>query len=192
MKMKNFFSREIFLSDRFLIIFAVFYLVFPIILFAVGWLKFTIAILVIIILILSFFKTINNEVFVELRITHKIIYILSITLLLAFLWVLLSGIGGFGLQSWDFNGRNAILHDLINHSWPVKYDYTNQPEMASLFGSNAYLAYYFSFFLPSAIVGKVLGWSAANVVLFVWSWMGVILTILLVFRYIKKYPFLFL
>ena len=49
--------------------------------------------------------------------------------LILFTWVMFSGVGGFGYQNWDFHGRNAIFRDLINHSWPVRYDYSADSAM---------------------------------------------------------------
>jgi hypothetical protein len=74
----------------------------------------------------------------------------------SFLWVALSGIGGFGLQNWDFNFRNAVLHDLVDYSWPVVYP------------QGRILLYYFTYWLPAALAGKIFGWFGANIFLFVW------------------------
>jgi len=165
---------------------SILYLIFPIILFCFGWLKPVISILFLIILIYSVLKVFQTEEKYQFKFTSRKRYLIIAILIIAFMWVLLSGIGGIGLQNWDFHGRNALLRDLITHSWPVKYDYANQPEMAAIFGPSAYLSYYFSFFLPAAVVGKVLGWNAANIFLFLWSWIGVVLTIFLINRHIKK------
>lgn len=86
----------------------------------------------------------------------------------AALWVALSGIGEFAFQNFDHNARNAILHDLVERPWPVQYS------------GNHVLVYYFAFWLPAALVGKLLGWSAALVALFVWSVLGVWLVLMLV------------
>ena len=60
-------------------------------------------------------------------------------------WAILSGIGGRFSQSMDFHGRNAIYHDLLNHSWPV---YFEDPE-----GS---LTYFIGFWLLPAVGAKML------------------------------------
>ncbi len=39
------------------------------------------------------------------------------------------------------------------------------------------LVYYVGYWLPSALVGKAFGWSAANFFLFLWTWLGAALTI---------------
>jgi hypothetical protein len=40
------------------------------------------------------------------------------------------------------------------------------------------LVYYVGYWLPSALVGKAFGWSAANFFLFLWTWSGILLTVL--------------
>jgi len=38
-----------------------------------------------------------------------------------FAWTVFSGLGGAFPQKNDLHWRNAILHDLLNYSWPVRY-----------------------------------------------------------------------
>jgi hypothetical protein len=87
--------------------------------------------------------------------------------LVAFVWIWLSGIGGYAFQNWDFQFRNAVLHDLIDFAWPVHYN------------SEHILTYYFTFWLPSALIGKLMGWHSACSCLFCWSLIGILLTFLL-------------
>lgn len=82
-------------------------------------------------------------------------------------FVLLSGVGGFGFQNYDWNKHNAVLQDLVEKPWPVTY--------ADYYGRPIALVYYFAYYLPAAFVGKGLGWQAANVTLAVWSILGLIL-----------------
>ena len=103
----------------------------------------------------------------------------ALTILAA--WVLLSGIGGYMYQNSDHDTRNAILRDLIRHDWPVTY----QQESGS--GTKTFgLVYYTGFWLPAALVGKLLGWKAANLALFLWTLLGVGLTTALVRKRIKS------
>lgn len=81
----------------------------------------------------------------------------------ALLWTFLSGIGGMFYQNEDHYGRNAILHDLLNHTWPVYFE-----------GTACALTYYIAYWLVPALFGKaaaaLLGadvlWGAANAALF--------------------------
>ncbi len=97
-------------------------------------------------------------------------------------WVFLSGIGGFAFQNQDHFARNAIFKDLINFNWPVYY-----PESENLLtnSSNA-LIYYVGYWLPAALFGKLFGWQVANIVLFIWTLLGVFLTAALIKERIKS------
>jgi hypothetical protein len=81
----------------------------------------------------------------------------------------LTGAGGFGVQTWDWAKHNAILRDLVEQPWPVAYA-TGQDDVA--------LTYYVAYYLPAALGGKVAGWKAANVTLFVWTTAGAVLAML--------------
>lgn len=97
------------------------------------------------------------------------------------IWVLLSGIGGYAFQNPDFHARNALLNDLINYKWPVIYN--GNPWGNA--GNQYVLTYYIGFWLPAALIGKVLGWNAANFALFLWALGGVILTVFLLHKILK-------
>lgn len=94
-------------------------------------------------------------------------------------WLMLSGVGGFGLQNGDWIKHNAILKDLIDRPWPVEY---SEEEVHSLFKGETiqrtHLVYYLSYYIPAALCGKLLGWDVANVALFLWTWLGLLLTYL--------------
>lgn len=90
----------------------------------------------------------------------------------ALLATCLSGAGGVGLQNWDFDKHNAVLHDLITRPIPVRYENPGDPAL------NGPLVYYMGWYLPAVVVGRVLGWTAANVTLFLWSFLGLTLALL--------------
>lgn len=94
------------------------------------------------------------------------------------LWVFLSGLGGYFYQSNDHHWRNAVFHDLIDFSWPVYYAQTGSA-----------LVYYLVYWLPAALVGKALGWAAANAALYLWSLLGVSLCALLLLRELQARSF---
>lgn len=72
-------------------------------------------------------------------------YLLSLLLLL--LLMIFCGHGGIVRQGWDWQFRNAVFFDLVDHQWPVVYD-TASPRA---------LCYYFAYFLPGALVSKITG-----------------------------------
>jgi hypothetical protein len=105
------------------------------------------------------------------------------TIVAVMAWVALSGIGGFAFQNTDFHIRNAIFRDLISFDWPVKY-FTN-PVNPSIPYS---LVYYTGFWLPAALVGKIAGWLGANITLYIWTVLGILLTLFLLASRIKLTP----
>ena len=144
---------------------SILYLVLPFIIFCFDWLRLIYAIPISVFIIFVTWKlptqlpTTNHQ-----PPTPK-------HLLLTFLWVLLSGIGGYAFQNWDHHWRNAVFHDLINFNWPVYY---TQPEK----GPIEMLVYYVGYWLPAALAGKLFGWKFANFIIFLWTWLGVLLVTL--------------
>lgn len=92
---------------------------------------------------------------------------------LALVWSWIAGLGGFFAQTWDYHFRNALLHDLINHSWPVVWD-TPKGVVA--------LDYYLAWSLLPALVGKALGWKAATLAMAAISAAGAFLVLLIFVR----------
>lgn len=157
---------------------SILYLTIPFLMFLFGWFRLSIAIPVFIIIL---FATWN--IAKQLRITNyetrfTIHYSLFAVLLLTGAWLFLSGIGGYAFQNWDHHWRNAVFHDLINFDFPIYY---SQPET----GPVKMLVYYVGYWLPSAIVGKYFGWGIANLFLFLWSWLGIILITLQLSDFLK-------
>ncbi len=114
--------------------------------------------------------------------------VLATTIAVCSLWCILSGIGGYFYQNSDFHLRNALLRDLINFSFPVRYD------------NGSAMVYYMGFLMPAAVFGKLMLWlGAPNEIAFklgdtfnlLFCICGVILTALQLFIYTKpkKYQF---
>ena len=119
---------------------SIIYAMIPLFIFLLGFLKLPIAIFssfILFCVIGLFFKTLKNSF---LNFDKKFLFLI---VTLAFLWCLLSGIGGVFYQSTDWHMRNAIFRDLINYSYPVYYD------------NGSALVYYIANFLPGALFGKV-------------------------------------
>lgn len=163
---------------------AYFVLTLPIMLFLFGWVKLIIAIPASIALLVAFvylvLQTKNDEEVFEISKSS----LLTIGVLL-FLWCFVSGHGGFFYQSNDHHWRNAIFRDLINFDWPVVYEQ-----------SNSALVYYIGYWLVPALIGKAAAhispaaaWDIANVAMFVWSFVFLYLTTLLVCVFAKAATF---
>ena len=91
----------------------------------------------------------------------------------------LSGSGGVGLQNWDFDKHNAVLHDLISQPLPVRYKDVGDSALAGP------LVYYMGWYMPAMLVGRAFGWAAANGALFLWTWLGLSLALLWFSRFAR-------
>jgi len=90
-------------------------------------------------------------------------------LLILIFWTVLSGAGHRNYESGDGFKHNAILADLIAYDWPVRYVMQKAQGVV-------YLCYYIGYYLPSALVGKFVGWNGANLFLFFWTLLGICLS----------------
>ncbi len=98
-------------------------------------------------------------------------------------WVLISGVGGAFPQKDDMHWRNAILHDLINYQWPVRY--------ADGFDSS--LTYYIAFWMIPAMLGKAaaflfsaqVGWLVANIAVATYCTIIITVVILLLLSHLN-------
>ena len=178
---------------------AVFYVVFPIIVFLYGWTKKPIAVCGCILCFYFMVRLIKELSYkAEFDVIdpkgHMIFWIVSVLLLA--LWVLFSGIGGFSYQTWDFSARNPMFHDLSDHPWPVYFNISAEPLFArEMFGSGetqtATYIYYFAWWLPVAALTKLFHWSRAvsDAALLLWAVLGVFLSFYCLVCYLKKYSY---
>lgn len=174
--------------DSILYLFAYLFFAIPTAIFFMFWYKLYISLPVLLILIIIPFlarrsiKHLTYNQYKEVFNLKKWIIILIAILILN----ILSGIGGFAFQNGDHNARNAVMHDLIDYEWPVKYKYQTKEEINIIESKEGYLNYYFAYWLPSAAVGKVLGFNAANVMLFIYQYIGLCLFYYFMSRAFKK------
>ncbi len=111
-------------KDFILVNLGIFYIMFPILLFFVGFLKSFYSCLLIIILLYCWFKCIKTFDFINWEETinaesnsgRKYFFI---SLIIVTIWVYFSGIGGFSFQNEDYIVRNAVFRDLIQYRWPI-------------------------------------------------------------------------
>ncbi len=93
----------------------------------------------------------------------------------------MSGIGGYGPQDSDWLKHNAFLKDLITYDWPLVYDFQGVPLPA---------VYYIAYYLSATFFGKLSNFTVANHILFIWSLIGLILTLLWFVILIKRQIYL--
>lgn len=145
------------------------YIVFPIIIFFLTWLRWYIGIPMTLLLAFGLIVLLKKDYFnniMEISIPLKHLISISIVILI---WTWLSGQGGFFYQTSDHHWRNAIFRDLINFEWPVVYPETG----------NA-LVYYIMHWIVPALFGKWFGWTGGNIALLVWTYMGLMIIYLLI------------
>ncbi|MCL5270151.1 MAG: hypothetical protein M1457_06295 [bacterium] len=82
------------------------------------------------------------------------------------------GFAGYTYQDGDYRKHNAFVRDLMENTWPLAYQQTG-PEFKP-----GILVTYIGYYLPSAVVGKLLGWTAALHFSYLWAVLGVLLTVL--------------
>lgn len=167
------------ISYRRIRLLAVIYAMIPVLIFFLGWLSVVPAIVFSVLMmgaLVFFIKNSNNRDFKKTHIVMPKKTFVRIGII-SFVWCFLAGQGGFIHQSTDHIIRNAIFRDLISKPWPVIYQ------------DGSMLSYYISHWMPSALLGKVfflatgsraVGYAVGNVILLLWSFAGVFLTLLLV------------
>lgn len=153
------------------------YLVLPIIIFIIGYLRLYIAIPAAACIVFGFVKACGDNTSdrftKELTIGRWQFMLLAVIILL---WTHLGGLNGLFYQSDDWPWRNAIFHDLVDMKWPVVYE-----------NRGSALVYYIGFWLPPAVIAKftafitgsaIWTWRAARGALWIWSSLGLMLTAL--------------
>lgn len=169
---KNIFKKNIRIKDRNIMLIGYVYTLIPVYVFFVGYFKSYISVILTIILtytLIQVQKNNSNKEYFNIKLGSIIII-----LIISGTWVYTSGVGGYWLQRADWQWRNALVNDLTNYSWPVIFPDTNTT-----------LIYYFNFFLPSAVVGKIFGIDASYLTLLLFTWLGVVISILLVTSLLK-------
>lgn len=150
---------------------AYFYVLFPLILFFGGWLKWYYAFPCILLLLFCYYNLCKGDiVFWKPELNHcnivKIVFIVGII----FVWVYFSGIGKLVYQNTDHECRNTIFEIMVGHPWPIKEIY-----IVNDIAVERGLIYYIAFWLPSAVVGKFWGLEAGYFFQIIWAVLGVFL-----------------
>jgi hypothetical protein len=166
------------------------YLVLPFLVFSAGWLNiyaslgFTFCTFLSLVLVL---RNVKNDITTSqllLKNKRQIYFCLIFIIFVVFF----SGIGSYTFQNTDHLYRNAIFRDLVTYDWPVIYHVKGFGNHA-LEGKTTMMTYYLGYFLPSAAVGKIFGFKAAQFALFVWTIFGVILVAYQMGKYLKRFNF---
>lgn len=154
------------------------YLFIPICIFLLAWIKPLISIPLVLFLSYYVFRSIGNMPKLSIKLSGNKTKIIIISIIIL-LWTWLSGIGGFAWQNiWDPVFRNALFMDLVKYNWPVINTEGESPLL---------LAYYFGFWLPAALVGKLFNSLEVGYMFqLIWGTLGVFLAFSLISEKIKK------
>lgn len=158
------------------------YLAVPFLIFVFGWFRLPLALICSAVIIVGLYFAMLYAPSLDIpRINKQNIPKIICAVILAVVWVYMSGIGGYAYQNYDHMWRNAILETLVDSNWPV---YVN--DTAPFFENPVAMIYYFAFWLPAAWVGKHFGIAAAYKFLFIWAVVGVLLIFCMISAFHKK------
>lgn len=163
-----------------------FYLTFPFILFTSLWLNPVAAVLCSLIVLVSFvfaIRLLEAEQFI--RISRKTVFW---TVVVMALLVFYSGVGSYTYQNDDHLYRNAIFRDLVLKDWPVLYKIEGF-EGHPFNGKTTMMSYYIGFFLPAALFGKLFGFEAGRLFLYLWTVLGTLLVLFQTAKYMNRFSF---
>ncbi len=150
-------------KDKFWKHFIYAYLLLPIFIFVLGWLRWYLAIPLAAGIVYAFIRCVREDhTIYEDVITKENWLRLTVALAIIAAWVLLSGIGGICYQNYDHFARSTIYRALVEYEWPV----------ISEDGTRT-LIYYIGFWLPASIVGKMFGFEAGYFFQILWTILGV-------------------
>lgn len=150
------------------------YILIPVLIFFLTWLRWYVGIPAALILSAGAVFLIKKD---YLKIDESIVLscrMIFISSIIICCWVIYSGLGGMFFQTGDNHYRNAIFRDMVNCQWPVIY---GEGEKA--------LTYYLMFWIVPALFGKIGGWAVANIALTVWGTIGILLSFLFILAVIK-------
>lgn len=157
-------------------LFSLSYLYLPIIIFSLTWLNLFFGIIMTALIGFTIWDSVGNTDTFKIKWKKEWPYLL-IGLCCILVWALLSGLGGFFQQSYDWQKHNVLINDFINKSWPVQYHFH---------GKNGVVSYYIGEYILPGIVGKIAGFNSAQLFLLIWIVIGLSLLVLSIYKWIGK------
>lgn len=164
-------SNKIVFTQKLLFTCSFLFLLSPCVIFLLGWVKLYVAFLSLVGLLPVFFYFLRIPTDKSLGLTVKELIQLCV---ISGSIVLLSGVGGFSDQTFDYKGHSTKLHDLIVNPWPFQYKHAGQ-----------YPCYYFGYYLVPALISKI-SISASSIIWVLWASMGFFLALSLTYLFVKK------
>ncbi|MBP6620558.1 MAG: hypothetical protein KA188_09935 [Leadbetterella sp.] len=166
------------------------YLTLPFLIFCLGWLNLLSSIAFSSITLISIYFCLKN-IKVDIDI-NQLLYKNRKSIIFSGFAILLiiffSGIGHYTFQNADHLYRGALFADLVKYDWPVLYQVKGFPGHA-FEGKTTMMTYYLGYYLPSAAVGKLFGLETARFALFLWTFLGTILVVFQIGKYLKRFNY---
>ena len=145
------------------------YLALPNLIFVFGWFRLSLALLLCATMIFFIARVFHPRPVVW-RSPHARSAIVLIVLMTC-AWAAFGGGSHFMYANADWEIRDGVLADLVNSEWPVLY--------AAADGAPLILRSAIGYFLPPALLGKLVGVSQLPVAVYLWTSLGVLLFLLL-------------
>lgn len=165
-------GKTIAIPHKYIFMTAYLYMIIPIAIFFLTWLKYYVGIFACAILFFGLRNVFRSHLqcdrkFLILPLKHIFVILIIISI-----WTYSSSY--FFYQTWDMHARNAVLRDLIDYPWPVIYK-----------ENNCALDYYFMHWLIPALMGKVFGFTISNVILWAVNSIGIFIVFLCLCLYVS-------
>jgi hypothetical protein len=148
---------------------AVAYLSLPVLIFFLGWFSFGVGAVLAVLLLASLLPAFGGRS-AKLHLGGSWSVVL-VSIAVALAWTALGGAGHFVYANADWPTRDAVLRDLVVSGWPPGY--------GTVGGTEVILRTPVAYYLPAALPGKVFGLQLADLMLFVWTALGVTLFFLI-------------
>ncbi len=148
---------------------AIGYVVLPLFIFLAGWLEWWAALPLIACGAYALKPLISNWGVAGVRLPVTRLQ-LGVAVAVGCAWTVFGGTDHLVFANADWHIRDAVLHDLVGWPWPVGY--------GLLDGKETLLRSSLGYFLPAALVGKVLGLAAAHAAMALWTAVGATLFLL--------------
>lgn len=181
--------------DQLVILLSILYIVVPVGIFFLGWLKLLVSIPLCMLMGFFVYKVHQHICVVDVKlIRHATAGYWVMAVCVCAFWVYLSGIGSLSFQNSDYFVRNPIFRDLSEYSWPVIYDLSLESDAVRQITGDGSVAfsYYYTWWLPAAFLSKLLhfGNMGRNLLLYFWALAGILFILYCMNRFLRKCSYL--
>ena len=190
-------NKTIKISYKLFFTLAVIYLTLPVVIFLLGYLKIWLGTIFTAVMLFAVYLAVKdcangpdgNAIDLKNDVSFSLSFLIA-AFIFALLVTITNGVGEYTWGPFDHAYRRAIFNDLINYKWPIIYDPSTQtnPEVIEILNlqGNQGFVYYFTYWLPAAIVGKLFGFTAGNISLILWNSLGIVIILIGMCKYVKK------